>query len=105
MITRYGMNEKIGMVAVESVVNPYLGGDSSLSASQDTATIIDQEVKAIIEKAHEKAIEILKENMDKLHEISRYLLQKETITGDEFMEILNANTNNDMDTETEEETI
>lgn len=96
MVTRYGMNEKIGMVAVENVVNPYLGGDTTLSASQDTAAIIDREVKSIIDKAHEKAIEILKENIDKLHQISRYLLQKETITGEEFMEILN-NTAKDED--------
>lgn len=89
MVSRFGMNEKIGFVAVETVNNVYLGGDTSLAASQDTARIIDEEVRALVEKAHAKAIELLRANIDKLHEIARYLLQKETITGEEFMEILN----------------
>lgn len=89
MVSRFGMNEKIGFVAVETISNAYLGGDTSLACSQDTATIIDEEVRDIVEKAHAKAIELLRENIDKLHEIARYLLQKETITGEEFMEILN----------------
>lgn len=89
MITQYGMTDEIGMVNIESQVNPYLGGDTVMNASDKTARIVDEEVKRIVEKAHETAINILKENMDKLHEISRYLLEKETITGEEFMEILN----------------
>lgn len=88
MVTRFGMSDEFGMVAMESVTNQYLGGDSTLTVSQETAYKIDQVVNRIIEQAHEKAINILKENMDALHEISRYLLQKETITGEEFMEIL-----------------
>ncbi len=89
MITQYGMTDEIGMVNIESQVNPYLGGDTVMNASDKTTRIVDEEVKRIVEKAHETAINILKENMDKLHEISRYLLEKETITGEEFMEILN----------------
>ncbi|MDO5724912.1 MAG: ATP-dependent zinc metalloprotease FtsH [Tissierellia bacterium] len=87
MITRFGMNEKIGFVAVESVRNPYLGGDSQLMCSDETASLVDEEVRTLIESAHENAINILKENIDKLHEIAAFLLQKETITGEEFMEI------------------
>lgn len=89
MITQYGMTDKIGMVNIESQVNPYLGGDTVMNASDETARIVDEEVKRIVEKAHETAINILKENIEKLHEISRYLLERETITGEEFMEILN----------------
>lgn len=88
MITRFGMSDKFGMVAMESVTNQYLGGDTSLQVSPDTAHLIDQEVEKLIAKAHNQAITILKENMESLHEISRYLLNKETITGEEFMEIL-----------------
>lgn len=88
MITRFGMSDKFGMVAMESVTNQYLGGDTSLQVSPDTAHLIDQEVEKLIAKAHNQAITILKENMEALHEISRYLLNKETITGEEFMEIL-----------------
>ncbi|NLW43325.1 MAG: ATP-dependent zinc metalloprotease FtsH [Tissierellia bacterium] len=89
MITQYGMTDQIGMVNIESQVNPYLGGDTVMNASDETARIVDEEVRRIVEKAHETAINILKENIDKLHEISRYLLERETITGEEFMEILN----------------
>ena len=88
MITRFGMSDKFGMVAMESVTNQYLGGDTSLQVSPDTAHLIDQEVEKLIAKAHNQAITILKENMEALHEISRFLLNKETITGEEFMEIL-----------------
>ncbi|MDO5713774.1 MAG: ATP-dependent zinc metalloprotease FtsH [Tissierellia bacterium] len=88
MVTRFGMSDTFGMVAMETVTNQYLGGDTTLNVSPDTARIIDKEVHAIVEKAHHKAITILKENMDALDEISRYLLRKETITGEEFMEIL-----------------
>lgn len=89
MITQYGMTEEIGFVNIESQVNPYLGGDTVMNASNETAYTVDVQVKKIVEAAHEKAINILKENIDKLHEISRYLLEKETITGEEFMDILN----------------
>lgn len=88
MVTQFGMNEEIGMVNIEKKVNPYLGEDTMSNASDKTVRIVDEQVKLIVEKAHEKGINILKENMDKLHEISRYLLEKETITGEEFMEIL-----------------
>lgn len=90
MITRYGMSKDFDMVALETVSNQYLGGDTSLACSPDTATNIDQEVVATIRAAHEKAIEILRENYDKLHELAAYLIEKETITGEEFMRILNA---------------
>ena len=89
MITRYGMSDRFGMVAMETVSNQYLGGDAALACSAETATKIDKEVVEIIRTAHEKAIGILKDNMDKLHELAKYLLEKETITGDEFMAILN----------------
>ncbi len=89
MVTRYGMSEKFDMMALESVNNPYLGGDASLACSSETSSKIDDEVLNIIKSAHEKAINILKENEDKLHELANYLLEKETITGDEFMRILN----------------
>ena len=89
MITRFGMSDKFGMVALETVNNPYLGGDSSLTCSPETASKVDEEVLNIIKEAHLKATNILKENIDKLHELSHYLLEKETITGEEFMKILN----------------
>ncbi|MDF2501769.1 MAG: cell division protein FtsH [Anaerosporomusa subterranea] len=88
MVTRFGMSKKFDMMALETVNNQYLGGDASLACSSETATKIDEEVLAIIKQAHEKAAEILKDNIDKLHELARYLLEKETITGEEFMEIL-----------------
>ncbi len=89
MVTRYGMSEKFDMIALETVNNQYLGGDTSLACSAETAAKVDEEVNSIISKCHEAAIEILKENIDKLHELANYLLEKETITGDEFMGILN----------------
>lgn len=89
MITKFGMSDKFGFVAMETTTNKYLGGDSSLSCSPETEAMIDEEVRNIVERAHEKAINILKENMEALHEISRFLLTKETISGEEFMEILN----------------
>ncbi|KXO16284.1 putative cell division protease FtsH [Clostridiales bacterium KA00134] len=93
MITKFGMSDKFGFVAMETTTNKYLGGDSSLSCSPDTEAMIDEEVRDIVEKAHEKAINILKDNIDALHEISAFLLQRETITGEEFMEILKKHEN------------
>ena len=90
MITRYGMSESFDMVALETVTNQYLGGDSSLSCSAQTQTEIDSLVVSLVKKQHEKAVEILKENRTKLDELAMYLYNKETITGDEFMKILNA---------------
>ena len=89
MVTRLGMSETFDMTALETVSNQYLGGDAALACSAETATKIDKEVVEIIRTAHEKAIGILKDNIDKLHELAKYLLEKETITGDEFMAILN----------------
>ena len=89
MITRYGMSEGFGMVALETVNNQYLGGDTSLACSAETAAEIDKQVVSLVKKQHEKAAKILEENQDKLHELSKYLYEKETITGDEFMTILN----------------
>ena len=88
MVTRLGMSETFDMTALETVSNQYLGGDAALACSAETATKIDKEVVEIIRTAHEKAIGILKDNLDKLHELAKYLLEKETITGDEFMAIL-----------------
>ncbi len=96
MITRYGMSDEFGFVAMEALNNQYLGGDSTLTVSPQTQYLIDQEVQKIIEKAHEKAIEILKDNMDSLHEISDYLLKEETITGEQFMNILNKKNENEV---------
>lgn len=89
MITRYGMSREFDMVALETVTNQYLGGDTSLACSADTSAQIDKEVVELVKSGHEKAVGILKENMDKLHELAQFLLEKETITGEEFMEILN----------------
>lgn len=90
MVTRLGMSDKFGMMALETVTNQYLGGDASLACSPETSTLIDKEVQEIISTAHKKAVDILTENKEKLIELSKYLLEKETITGTEFMEILNA---------------
>ena len=88
MITRYGMSRKFDMVALETVQNQYLGGDTSLACSAETAAKIDQEVVDTVRTAHEKAIGILQENMEALHRLAHYLLEKETITGEEFMDLL-----------------
>lgn len=88
MITRFGMSEEFGFVAMAEVNNRYLGGDANMTVSDKTAYDIDLAVKKLIEAAHVKAIDILKENINALHEIANYLLTKETITGEEFMEIL-----------------
>ena len=90
MITRYGMSEEFDMVAMETVTNQYLGGDTSLACSAETQTQIDQQVVETVKKQHEKARRILSENRQKLDELADYLYEKETITGDEFMAILNA---------------
>ncbi len=89
MITRYGMSKDFDMVAMETVTNQYLGGDSSLTCSMETQTAIDREVVELVKKQHEKAGQILLENRAKLDELSQYLYEKETITGEEFMKILN----------------
>ena len=89
MITRYGMTDEFDMVALETVQNQYLGGDSSLTCSAETAAKIDQQVVSTVKAAHQKALDILRANESKLHQLSKYLLEKETITGEEFMHILN----------------
>lgn len=88
MVTRLGMSKAFDMMGLETISNVYLGGDPSMTCSSETASKIDEEVLAIIKSAHEKAINILKENMEKLHLLSSYLIEKETITGEEFMKIL-----------------
>ena len=89
MIARYGMSEDFGMVALETVSNQYLGGDASLACSAETQTAVDRQVIALVKEQHDKAVKILEENREKLVELSEYLYQKETITGEEFMDILN----------------
>ena len=89
MITRYGMSEDFGMVALETVSNQYLGGDASLACSGETQTAVDRQVMALVKAQHDKAVQILTENREKLVELSEYLYQRETITGEEFMDILN----------------
>ena len=89
MITRYGMSDQFDMVALETVTNQYLGGDTSLACSAETQTKIDSLVVELVKKEHEKALKLLTENRDKLESLSRHLYEKETITGDEFMELLN----------------
>lgn len=90
MITRYGMSKDFDMVAMETVTNQYLGGDTSLTCSMETQTEIDRQVVELVKKQHEKAAKILEENRSKLDELADYLYDKETITGEEFMQILNA---------------
>ena len=90
MITRYGMSKDFDMVALETVTNQYLGGDASLACSAQTQAEIDQQVVALVKQQHEKAVKILEENRKKLDELAKYLYEKETITGEEFMSILNA---------------
>ena len=88
MITRLGMSDRFGMIALETEGNKHLGGESALACSEGTAREVDEEAISLINKAHEKAISILKENLPALHELAHYLLEKETITGEEFMDIL-----------------
>ena len=87
MVTQYGMGS-FGMMGLETIVNPYLDGDTALNCSQDSSATVDKEVQMIIQSCYEKAKRILEENIDQLHELSKYLLEKETITGEEFMELL-----------------
>ena len=88
MITQYGMSEEFGMMALETQSNVYLGGDTALMASDESAARVDKLVAQTIASAYRKAKAILETNMDKLHEISKYLLEKDTISGKEFMDIL-----------------
>ena len=88
MVTRYGMSDQFGMVALETVNNPYLGGDSSLACSPETSARVDAEVQGMIAAAHDRAVAILKENRELMDRLAAYLLEKETITGAEFMDIL-----------------
>lgn len=90
MITRYGMSDEFGMVALETLSNQYLGGDTSLACAPDTAKDIDEQVVALVKKQYDKAYQLLTDNIGKLHELAKYLYEKETITGDEFMNILNS---------------
>ena len=90
MISRYGMSEDFDMVAMENVTNQYLGGDSSLSCSFETQTLLDKKVVELVRTEHQKALKILQDNIGKLHELAKYLYEHETITGEEFMKILNA---------------
>ena len=88
MITRYGMSDEFDMVALETVTNQYLGGDTSLACSADTQREIDRKVVELVKTQHDKAIKILTENRAKLDELAKYLYEKETITGEEFMKVL-----------------
>ena len=90
MITRYGMSDEFGMMALETVNGQYLGGDTSLACAAETAAIVDEKAKTLLKKEYEKAMDLLKNSKQKLHELAKYLYEKETITGDEFMQILNA---------------
>ena len=89
MITRYGMSDDFDMVALETVTNQYLGGDASLACSAETQTQIDRQVVALVKRQHEKALQILHDNREKLDELANFLYEKETITGEQFMQILN----------------
>ncbi len=91
MITRYGMSDDFDMVAMETVTNQYLGGDTTLACSAETQALIDKKVVELVRREHEKARKILQDNKPKLDELAKYLYEKETITGEEFMDILNRN--------------
>ena len=90
MITRYGMSDDFDMVAMETVTNEYLGGDSALSCSPETQAKIDAKVVELVRRQHEKALDIIRNDREKLDALAKYLYEKETITGEEFMEILEA---------------
>ena len=89
MISRYGMSDEFDMVAMENISNQYLGGDASLACSFETQTLLDKKVVELVRRQHEKALKILQDNIGKLHELAKYLYEQETITGEEFMKILN----------------
>ena len=91
MITRYGMSDEFGMMALETVNNQYMGGDTSLACAAETAAVVDEKVKAILKKEYDKAMTLLTENKQQLHALAKYLYEKETITGDEFMQVLKEN--------------
>ena len=99
MVTIYGMDEDFDFMQLEQIQGRYLGGERNLIVSGGTGNKIDEKVQSIINQAHMRAVEILKENMDKLHEISDFLLREETITGEEFMEILNRKEEDSVDKE------
>ena len=88
MVTRYGMSDQFDMVALETVNNRYLGGDTSLQCSERTAAEVDERVVATVKAAHQKAAQLLADNQETLHRLAAYLLEKETITGAEFMQVL-----------------
>lgn len=102
MVARLGMSDAFGMTAFETINNKYLGGDASLACSEDTSSRIDKEVMQIIQQAHDKAMEILKTNEGKLHELAAFLLERETITGEEFMRILQSSESDDPEKESSE---
>ena len=91
MITRYGMSDEFGMMALETVNNQYMGGDTSLACAAETAAVVDEKVKALLKKEYDKAMTLLTENKQQLHVLAKYLYEKETITGDEFMQVLKEN--------------
>ena len=91
MITRYGMSDEFGMMALETVNNQYMGGDTSLTCATETAAVVDEKVKALLKKEYDKAMTLLTENKQQLHALAKYLYEKETITGDEFMQVLKEN--------------
>ena len=91
MITRYGMSDEFGMMALETVNNQYMGGDTSLACAAETAAVVDEKVKALLRKEYDKAMTLLTENKQQLHALAKYLYEKETITGDEFMQVLKEN--------------
>ena len=92
MITRYGMSDEFGMVAMEQLTNQYLGGDTTLACSAETANRIDEVVRNLISAQYDKAYGILQDNVQQLHALAKYLYEHETITGEEFMDILHRNT-------------
>ena len=91
MITRYGMSDEFGMMALETVNNQYMGGDTSLACAAETVAVVDEKVKALLKKEYDKAMTLLTENKQQLHALAKYLYEKETITGDEFMQVLKEN--------------
>ena len=102
MITRLGMSETFGMVALETQSNQYLGGDTQLACSNETAALVDEEVVALNKKAYNEAKELLEKNRSKLHTLAKYLYEKETITGEEFMNLLSSEINAENEDKTAE---